>query len=149
MTMSRLVFAALAIALASDTALAQGQPPLPPDSLERARRYMTWFKEAKTDSLWPHVVPGIGGALSSSASLAAMSAEFRTRAGTIRGVVEERFAWRGGNRQFWQTLDASDAPEPILLRWVLGADGRIRGMGLTLLSEAPPVDSGGPVIKRP
>jgi hypothetical protein len=131
------------------TAGAEGQSgSLPADSLERARTWGRWFQEGKADSLFAAVAPGIRGALASRDALAAAQGEFAAQTGRILGVEEERFVWRGGNRQYWRTLSTERAPEPIVLRFVVRPDGRIHGFGLSLVSQVPPIDSGGPVIRR-
>lgn len=141
-------FAALACVLTA--AGVDGQSAsLPADSLERARTWGRWFEEGKADSLFAAATPGIRGAFASRDALAAAQGEFATQAGRILGVAEERFVWRGGNRQYWRTLNTERAPEPIVLRFVLGRDGRIQGFGLSLVSLVPPIDSGGPPIHRP
>lgn len=126
---------------------AQSQGALPSDSLTRARAYTRWFVNGETDSLWAVVVPGGSGPLSTRDALAGAQADFGARAGEVGKVLEERFVWRQGMRQFWTTMNASSAPEPVVVRWVLRPDGRIQGIGLSLASSVPATDSGGPVIK--
>jgi hypothetical protein len=100
-----------------------------------------------TDSLWAVVVPGGTGPLASREALAGAQADFGVQAGMVGAATEERFVWRQGMRQFWSTMSASNAPEAVVVRWVLRPDGRVQGIGLSLASSVPPVDSGGPVIK--
>lgn len=95
------------------------------------------------------VVPGASGILGSRESLAGAHGQLVAQAGRLISVTEERFVWRGGNRQFWVTFATERAPEPILVRFVVRPDGLIHGFGLSLVSQAPPIDSGGPPIRTP
>jgi hypothetical protein len=66
--------------------------------------------------------------------------QLAVRAGTETAVLEEKFVKRNGRTQYWRTARFSDFPEPILLRWVIDAEGKITGLGLGPLSQAPPID---------
>lgn len=150
--MQRLVLpVALAVALSLPTApsvaSAQAAPALPSDSLERGRAATRWLLNGAVDSLWSVVVPAQRGIFASRESLSQAMLTFAAQAGAVSGKVEERFVWRGGQRQYWQVVNASSAPEPIQIRWVMLPDGRIGGLGINAVSASPAVDSGGPVIK--
>ena len=136
------------VALAAASAGAQGGS-LPADSLERARSWGRWFEEGTSDSLFSAAVPGMRGVFASRESLAAAQQEFAAQAGRVFGTTEERFVWRGGNRQYWRTVNTERAPEPLVIRFVMRPDGRLSGLGISLASQVPPVDSGGPVIVKP
>jgi hypothetical protein len=62
------------------------------------------------------------------------------RAGTETAVIEEKFVKRNGATQYWRTAKFTDMSEPILLRWVITPEGKIGGLGLGPLSQAPPID---------
>lgn len=148
--MQRWLAAVLILGVASTSAASQGQPALPSDSLERGRKFSRWFKESNVDSLWEYIAPTAReGPFASKTALATASNDMQQRAGLFLPITEERFAWRGGNRQYWQAFGASEAPGPVLLRWVLNAEGKVTGLGLGLAADAPPVDSGGAWFKRP
>jgi len=142
----RVCATALVLGCAGELA-AQSTPPLPVDSLQRGRSYARWFLAGQADSLFAVVMPGISGPLSSRATLAAAMQEAASQLGGGGAVVEERFAWRNGQRQYWHTFTAPAVPEPVVMRFVMGADGRVRGFGMSLQSQVPPADSGGPAIK--
>lgn len=143
-----LLLGASLVALAiAPRAHAQAAPPLPADSLEFGRAATRWLVNGAVDSLWARVTPADRGIFASRDSLAQAVLGFAARAGSIQGKVEERFVWRGGQRQYWQTVNASNVPEPIVVRWVMRPDGRMSGLGINPVSNTPPVDSGGPVIK--
>lgn len=139
---------ALALVLCAPcVAHAQAAPALPSDSLERGRAATRWLINGTVDSLWSIVVPAQRGIFASRESMSQAMATFTAQAGTVSGKVEERFVWRGGQRQYWHVVNVSSMPEPIQIRWVMLPDGRIGGLGINPLSAAPAVDSGGPVIK--
>lgn len=131
-------------ALAPHTVAAQSR--LPADSLDRIRRYTDWFLAGQLDSVWAHVNTRGRTAFTRDA-LTERHGMLLQGTGGAFDTIEERFVWRNGSRQFWRTMRAPAAPENIVLRWVVGSDGEIEGMGLSLVSSTPPIDSGGPVIR--
>lgn len=146
-TLRHIGVVALSLAVVAFTALeATAQTRLPADSLERIRRYTDWFLAGQLDSVWAHVNARGRGAFTREL-LAERRAMMAQATGGTFELVEERFVWRGGARQYWRTMRSPAAPEDFVLRWVVGSDGELEGMGLNLASGVPPVDSGGPVIR--
>lgn len=141
-----LALAAGALLLAAAESPAQR---LPTDSLAIARRYAQWFLGGQTDSLVAHIPPAALADLRGREGIAQAQQTVSDRAGREAAVIEERFVWRGGKRQYWRTMQMTGMEEHFLLRFVLESDGRIGGYGLGLAQQAPPVDSGGPPIRRP
>jgi len=125
------------------------QQPLPADSLELGRKYAFWFLTGAVDSLTAHMTPDVAQALGGRAGLLDGHTMVATRAGIEVRLLEERFAWRNGQRQYWRRMQMSVLEEPFLLRFVLRADGSIGGLGMGPASAAPPVDSGGAAIRQP
>jgi len=107
------------------TTLAQ----LPPDSLERARRYATWLFAARKDSLFANVDSSVKAQMGSADVFDAMAADVAIQAGAEDRVVEERWVNRLGKRQYW-----------LILRLVILPNGKLAGLGFTPLSQAPPID---------
>lgn len=140
------LLAALTLSAAS---AATAQSPLPNDSLEIGRRYVRWFLTSQVDSLVAHMsersLSGLGG----REGLLQRMMEVAARAGETKGVVEERFAWRNGQRQYWHAVNTTLLGEPLLVRIVISPSGEMIGLGLGPMSQAPPVDSGGPPIRKP
>lgn len=129
------------------TAPLTAQPRLSNDSLELARSWSTWFLTGRADSLAAKMSAEVlqaHGGLSGIIDAQAMVAE---RAGMQKAVIEERFVWRNGRRQYWRTMEMTTLPEPFVLRFVMLETGMIAGVGLGPLSAVPPIDSGGPAIK--
>lgn len=112
-----------------------------PDSLSLARQYTGWFYTAQFDSLVAHhsaedrADPNLRG------SLERALAQLTSRAGTELEVIDEKFVMRSKQRQYWRTARFNGYDEPILLRWVLSAEGEIIGIGMGPASQAPPIDS--------
>ncbi len=140
--------ALVAAALLVVAAQSQAQR-LPTDSLEIARGYARWFLGGHTDSLIARIPPAALGDLGGRDGIARSQGMVSERAGREAAVIEERFVWRGGKRQYWRTMQMTGMEEHFLLRFVIESDGRLGGYGLGLAQQAPPVDSGGPPIRRP
>lgn len=148
--MKRVRFAVIALVLQAGLAggiEAQSAAPLPTDSLERGRAWARNFRAMRGDSLFANIPPGAPPPLSSAKELQGMIDEFFGVAGQPLDVIEERFVWRNGARQFWSTFNAANAPEPVIVRFNMRVDGKIGGMGISRASAPPPTDSMGPVIK--
>lgn len=128
-------------ALVALAAPAAAQTPAPVDSLALARQYTQWFYRGEADSLVAHVSEqaktGEFGRAEFWRRGTDMVAE---RAGLELEVVEESWKLRNGRWQYWRAARFSGMDEPLLVRWVLDADGRIDGLGLGPLSQAPPTD---------
>ena len=130
-------------------ALAHAQSRLPDDSLAIGRRYATWFLSSQIDSLAASMSPGTLTALGGRDGLAQRMAEIAARAGQVTGVVEERFVWRNGQRQYWHVVNTTGVSEPVAVRIVISPKGEMVGFGVNPLSSVPPIDSGGPPIRKP
>ncbi len=128
---------------------AMAQSPLPNDSLEIGRRYARWFLTSQVDSLVAHIPERSLSAIGGRDALMQRMMEVAARAGETQGVVEERFAWRNGQRQYWHAVNTTLLGEPLLVRIVISPNGDMIGLGLGPMSQAPPVDSGGPLIRKP
>jgi len=113
--------------------------PQKPDTLALARQYTAWFYTGQVDSLLAHYASG-GRDSTQRQQLTARMEQVAVRAGTEMAVIEEKFVKRNGATQYWRTAKFSDMSEPFLLRWVITPDGKIGGLGLGPLSQAPPID---------
>lgn len=119
--------------------------PLPSDSLVRARRASTLLIAGHADSVID-LIPNASEQMKQQIHSAAET--FTTRAGSERSLIEERWIWRQGRRQYWRILETTGAvPEPVVIRWVFLDSGAIAGIGVGLLSSVPPIDS--VVSRRP
>ena len=139
--------AALGAALMLASAPAAAQGPLPADSLSRARTWSFWFMAGVPDSIAAHMLPDVLTSIGGRTGLVDAQAMIAERAGTEKRLVEERFVWRNGKRQYWRVMEMTTLPEPFVLRFVMDEQGRIAGLGLGPQSATPPVDSGGVAIK--
>ena len=113
---------------------------LPADSLERARKYIAWLLESRSDSLFAHLDSLSRKQLGSPASIDKMSLDVAARAGTEERVLEERWVTRNGARQFWHTGKFTSMDEPVMLRLVILSTGEIAGFGFNPARNAPPID---------
>jgi len=66
--------------------------------------------------------------------------QFATQVGVETELLEERWVNRKGRRQYWRTAKFSTFPEPFMLRFVIGTDGKIEGIGMNPKSQAPAID---------
>ncbi len=133
------VILAAALVVAASPLVAQDAPARP-DSLALARKYVAWFYEARTDSLWAHTSAGMREDLGSPDWWRQRADEIALRAGSETGVIEERFRMRNGRPQYWRTARFSDFDQPLLIRFVIDDAGLIAGLGLGPASQAPPTD---------
>lgn len=145
----RLAVALLATGLALSPKAIEAQAPLPKDSLELGRKYAFWLMSGTADSLVANMRPDVVAALGGRDGLLEGTATIANRAGTEVRVIEERFIWRNGQRQYLRKSQMSILPEPFVLRFVMLADGSVAGIGMSPESAAPPADSGGPAIRKP
>jgi hypothetical protein len=141
-----LAISAALLAVASQRADAQR---LPADSLEIGRRYARWFLMNQNDSISASVPAETWTAMGGTETLLRSQAMVAERAGREAALVEERFVWRNGKRQYWRTMQMTAMEEHFLLRVVIEHDGRFGGYGLGPANSAPPVDSSGAPIRKP
>lgn len=113
---------------------------LPPDSLERARKYTGWLYTSQTDSLFAYMDTASQRELKVPAALEGTVAQLATRAGSEEQLIEERWITRNGRRQYWRKAKFTGLAEPFLVRWVIDPSGTIGGLGLGPASQAPPID---------
>ena len=135
---------------AQATPAAPAKPPVPPtvttpsgprpDSLALARKFTQWFYAGQADSLFAYSSDETKERMGSPAAWQERADQVAVRAGAETEVIEERFRMRNGRPQYWRTANFSQMSEPFLLRWVIDGEGKITGIGLGPLSQAPPTD---------
>ena len=149
MTMRQLRTLSLATVILALASLPAHAQRLPADSLEAARRYARWFINGQTDSLITAMAPGTLEALGGRDRVAATQNELASRGGAEAAVIEERFVWRLGKRQYWRTVQMTAQEGHLVIRLVLDHDGKFGGYGISSAGNTPPTDSAGPPIRRP
>lgn len=112
---------------------------LPNDSLAIARKFAGWFLTSQADSLW-NALPAADRVNLTTEQMNEQMAQFAARAGQELEILEERWVRRNGNRQYWRFGRYSDAPDTVVLRFVVLPDGSLGGIGLSLAGNLPPVD---------
>ena len=138
----------LALATMAISAPAAAQR-LPADSLEIGRRYARWFLAGHADSIAGSIPADWLARLGGRDAIVQSQAVVAERAGREATLIEERFVWRNGKRQYWRTMQMTAMEEHFLLRVVIEHDGRFGGYGIGPAGSAPPVDSSGAPIRRP
>lgn len=118
---------------------ARAQAPV--DSLALARQYTTWLYAGEADSLLAHSTDETRNEEGARDQFVQLGQLIADRAGFELEVSEETWKLRNGNCQYWRTAQFSAVEEPILIRWVLDAAGRIAGFGAGPYTQAPPVES--------
>lgn len=131
---------AMAQAATSSPAARPKPAQLPKDSMELARKYTAWLYTNQADSIVAHLDSAQRGKAEQKFQYESRAADLAARAGTEKMLMEEKFITRNGARQYWRTAMFSNFSEPILLRWVIGSKGEILGIGMSPLSQAPPID---------
>lgn len=99
-----------------------------------------FFYAGKMDSLWAMLTPGFRADIQNQQALTDRLGLIVGRAGFETKVVQEKLKMRNGKPQYWRAADFSSLPEPLLLRWVIEPDGKVSGMGIGPLSQAPTTD---------
>ena len=113
----------------------------PVDSLALARQYSLWLYEGQVDSLLAHSNEEMRQSAVAEDTYGRLSALLAERAGFEIRPVDETWKLRNGRCQYWRRSEFSDAPEHILIRWVIDPDGKISGLGAGPASQAPPVEA--------
>ena len=120
---------------------ARAQDPASVDSLALARKYTLWLYTGAVDSLEANGSERYRSGEVEQPEYARLAGMIAERAGFETRVVEETWKLRNGRCQYWRVAEFVKMDEPILVRWVLGPAGKIDGVGLGPLSQAPPVES--------
>jgi hypothetical protein len=131
--------AALFGAFALGSTALHAQQQLPADSMELGRKFTEWFYTGQADSLLAYLVVNPERPMTTD-DIERSILQVASRAGNEVSVIEEKFITRNGARQYWRTAKMSILEEPFLLRWVITPEGKIGGLGMGPLSQAPPID---------
>ncbi len=110
------------------------------DTIAIGQRATAFFYDGEMDSLWAMLTPEFQESLGSTEKLFERFDFLSEWAGDEVAVIEETIKMRGGRPHYWRVAEFDLAPEPILLRWVISADGKVSGQGIGLASQAPPTD---------
>lgn len=109
------------------------------DSMAVARQYASWFFGGQLDSVAAHFAPSDERPMTVE-RLQGMLASITDRAGLETEVVEEKWARRNGETQYWRTANFTSFDQPLLFRWAFNPDGQITGIGMGPASSPPPTD---------
>jgi hypothetical protein len=138
--MTRWPLLVFGLAIARATPGVPQTPSAKPDRIALGRQYTQWFYQGQTDSLWSRMEQGVRDQLKTPDEIRRGADELVARAGNEVEVISEKVVKRNGQMQYWRTAKFDRAPEPMMVRWVIGDDGKIIGVGMNPASQAPPID---------
>lgn len=115
-------------------------PAAEPDYLAIGHKYAEWFLAGESDSLAAHT-DSTGNHQITAKEFAQLHAQVVSRAGKETAVLEEKMNRRLGDRQYWRESFFDQLSEPLVIRFILTDDGRIKGLGLGPRSGTPAPDS--------
>ena len=134
-----LLLAALTLTLTALPSQAAAQADTPVDSLALARKFTMWLYAGEADSLVAYYA-GDRDPAEQRERIIMGSEMIAEQAGFEIEVIEETWKKRHGRTQYWRTAKFTEMDEPLLVRWVITAEGKYTGTGLGPLSQAPPTD---------
>jgi len=152
---TQMILAAMSLAAAPLSAQVPAAPPAaapaPPPVLTPAQEarflqlgktYTRWFLAGKADSLAGVYETTALLRMGGVENIRQQMAQVADHAGTESAVLAEKMTRRNGWPQFWHEGQFTQfADEPIVIRWVMDADGHIVGVGLGPKSRTPAVDN--------
>ena len=111
--------------------------------LDLGRTYTRWFLHSDTDSLAGAMDMATFLKAGGTTQLVANSQLVSEHAGTESKLLVEKMTRRKGVLQFWHEAEFTklDAGDPLVIRWLMDAQGKIVGMGLGLKSGTPAPDN--------
>jgi|CXWL01.1.fsa_nt_gi hypothetical protein len=105
------------------------------------KTYTRWFFAGLADSLAGVFDAGMLAKAEGVAGITAMMQQISERAGFPTKVLVEKLTYRNGLPQYWYEAEFSEfAAEPVVVRWVMNADGKVIGSGMNPKSAAPKPD---------
>jgi len=151
---TRVCSIASAAILAAAPLSAQVSPPAQPSPaplspaeearfISLGRTYTRWFLHSDADSLAGAMDMGTFLKAGGTTQLVANSQLVSEQAGTERKVLVEKMTRRKGVLQFWHEAEFTklEAGDPLVIRWLMDAQGKIVGLGLGLRSGTPAPDN--------
>ena len=109
--------------------------------MELGRTYTRWFLNGDADSLVAVTDSAMLANGGGKAWLVDKINQVALRAGAQTKVLVEKMTRRKGIPQFWHEADFAELTGgPLVIRWLMGADGRIIGLGLGRKSQTPEPD---------
>jgi hypothetical protein len=143
---SAAIFAAAPLSAQVSPSAPPAPAPLTPAEEARfiglGRTYTRWFLHSDADSLAGAMDMGTFLKAGGTTQLVANSQLVSEQAGTERQVLVEKMTRRKGVLQFWHEAEFTklEAGDPLVIRWLMDAQGKIVGLGLGLKSETPAPD---------
>lgn len=138
-----LYLAALLMAPAALSAQSSAAAPnkVTDEQLIAAGRQLTeWFYTGQADSIYSRMTADAAEKMPKGEFLQQRDM-ILARVGSEKIVVDEKMTLRRGNRQYWRESITDAMEEPVVLRWVFDADGKVIGLGINPKSRTPAPDA--------
>lgn len=131
---------ALLVALGLPSILAAQTPLSDAQYLALGHKLTEWFYAAEADSLLAYLSPETRDGAGGIDGINQAVTEFIGRAGVEEELLEEKMTKRRGRPQYWREARFSEAPEPIVFRWVFDDKGLVVGVGMGPKGSTPAPD---------
>lgn len=111
---------------------------LPDDLLELGRTYTSWLYTGNSDALWARFSPEARQLFGNDAGLRRFAEQVRRDAGAERALVEERLTPWLGSQIYSRVAAFTGMPRPVLVQWILNAEGLVLGLLVQPMEEPAP-----------
>jgi hypothetical protein len=106
--------------------------------MELGHTYTRWLLAGRADSLAGAARPEFLNAIGGAAGLTEQVAMLAEHAGEQTKVLADKMTRRNGKPQYWHEGEfALFTNEPLVLRFILDAEGKISGLGIAPKSRSP------------
>jgi len=122
---------------------AQSATPAVNDSvlLKRGHALTEWLFAGQADSILAYMSEETRRQVGGKEGLLGTTRDVAFDVGAEAEVLEEKMTRRKGHPQYWRKGKyATFVREPMVFRWVFDDAGQVIGLGITPLSQTPPVD---------
>jgi hypothetical protein len=144
MRLSTLVRSTALLAVMATPLIAQTPAAIPLSVADSARlmelghKYTLWILTGRADSLAAVLPADVLERLGGAAGISEQLARVDEHAGAETAVLEEKMTRRNGRPQFWHSgVFSQFVDEPLVFRIVFDEKGKVAGIGMGPLSQAP------------
>lgn len=110
------------------TGAAQAQQAAPRDtSTAWGRKYTAWFYAGHADSLWTLMSDQMKSNIGSAERLEGFAKALQGQTGGEAKVLSEQVLTRDGYLVYLREVTMVNGPEPAVVQWAVGPDGKIAG----------------------
>jgi len=122
---------------------AQSTAPAANDAvlLKRGHDLTEWLFAGQADSILAYMAEDTRQQVGGKDGLLKTTRDIAFDVGAEAEIVEEKMTRRKGHPQYWRKGKyATFVREPMVFRWVFDDAGQVIGLGITPMSQTPPVD---------